>query len=292
MNQINLGVFDMRKFLSLLLVLFMTIFLFDLADAAATYNVSVTNNLSSAITVSEGGNNKCIGKTTDLPLTVPAYQTETFTYTDDNSGSCYQTGKYFYLSMKSASTAANNLGMNVKIDHGYLIFNQPDYTTWISQLENTGGMVLNAATCNGGNNCLNNWYNSSGNFNISLSVNYAQSYTINQVKAIGLGTVSITNGYGQSSINGNLSGTNGTNAVDLNSINNNNQYYIIHFSRANQTCSFNEGLLSCGSGITYYYDNVDNNYIFMCQQTSPGSSQCPWVKKSSTSSTYSPNIYG
>ncbi|MCF6776777.1 hypothetical protein L3V83_09375 [Thiotrichales bacterium 19X7-9] len=255
-------------FISLLVVIFG---LSSLAYAESTYTVYVRNNtnLDMKVNYSEDKSD-CINAYPDMPIVLKAQQETSFTFADKNTAftHCYFGEKYLTI---YADAVSGDQSVTVKWDHDYNMINGRQI--WQSEITQTStsdsnDYILNAATC-GGDNCFNKWVDIDDDSTIRLTINYnAGSISTTNIKTLGLGVATVTNGYGKSV------GSDGS--LDLSE-----GPFVIHFSKTEAECRFNGGLLSCDKGIDYTYINDDDSgsdkLVFACSQTTSNQSKCPWI---------------
>lgn len=262
----------------------MSLLLIDQSYAQYSHTVYVKNNTGVTLSlVFDASDSGCIDdptKDNKWPITVHAGEQSSFTY-DDNDGAfgsihddhCLHDPKSLvFYAQTSDDSASSKVSITIQRN------SNDDWESVIYQATNKGGLNLTSGTC-GGNDCLYHSYQIWGDENFTVSFGLTGSVSLSNIKAIGLGEVSITNGFGAPA------GQNGS--LDLSQ-----GPFVIRFSTSAKACTFNGGLLKCDPGIIYTYSN--NNLIFMCQQTSDGQAKCPWLLESDGTGDiqYHANIYG
>ncbi|MCF6765232.1 hypothetical protein L3V82_05570 [Thiotrichales bacterium 19S3-7] len=244
------------------------------AYARYDYTYYVENNTDSSMNVNVStADLKCIQEDTisGLPLTLAAHQTGNFKFegNDGAIGHCFHKDKAFVLvatptsSSTTASSITVQLNRTYKQNSGY-----PITYTWQSEVvqassTKSNSLSLTSATCNG-NDCLNTWYNVPGDNTTRIQLSYhGGDISVSDVKTIGLGDATVTNGYGKA--------VGGDGSIDLS-----DGPFVIHFSKTQAECRFNDGLLTCDKGVSYTYTDSDQ-LVFVCSQKYNGSDKCPWI---------------
>ncbi|TNF66164.1 MAG: hypothetical protein EP298_09825 [Gammaproteobacteria bacterium] len=283
-----------------LLIIFLS--LGNVAFSSANYSVYIRNNTNFNIKIEYNSSSYCISnnKAEGLPLTIGSQQEETFSFEDDNGlfgDNCTGENKALGLIVTVQDTTTGDQIGNIWLDHYMNIIDYmptPSYPyetpiyAWQSRVTNPSGNIgpvtLSSALCDA-SDCLNQFVDASGDGSYMLTFDYdGGEISSSMINAVGLGDITVTNGYGKP--------ISSDGAVDLNT-----GKYVIHFSKTQAECTFNGGLLKCDPGVGYSYvdhddsDSSNDSVVFMCNETTLNENPCPWLVQNTASNTETHDIY-
>ncbi|MCF6766598.1 hypothetical protein L3V82_12545 [Thiotrichales bacterium 19S3-7] len=196
--------------------------------------------------------------------TLAPYSTSTHKYlkaTFTPSGYMPRIDMTFVVTVSSDASKSNYKAAD-RFRFGYASSEYPDGTSFIGwtiiKTYDTNGLVLSQPYQEG---------QSYHTYRFDINTNKSDSSpppTNDNPISIGLGDISFKTGFG--------------NTISYDDINKKSGYYQIHFSSTNQSCTLNNGIISCDPGIAY--ETISSRLVFLCSQAQKNASVCPWVIKS------------
>ncbi|MCF6775464.1 hypothetical protein L3V83_02635 [Thiotrichales bacterium 19X7-9] len=255
----------MKIFLQLL-VLF-NIFISNVF-ASNIVTVNITNNINHEITISSY-DKKCIYWVHPTSINIPAHSERSMQFKTKNSGfSCHGDTVFGVPGHK-------HLKFNVYVTNFQRYQSDVYWVHWVDSSTDSWTTSLQNGGSQAGLNITSNVENqNSGDFNFSVSLGN-MPYGSVSLKTLGLGKISVTNGYGKK-----VPLSPFWNSISVNQL----DKLFFHFSKSLAVCSAVNGVIKCPNGVSFV--NIDRKVTFICTQTSNESPMCPYlnIKSSSLSS--------